>query len=92
MSEETDALARKEFNAAIMAQLLESERFVTWFRCNYQVSTRVDEETKTATVTLHECPGEEVERRFQQLIAEAAEDEAGKIQIASPGDLKKMGL
>lgn len=83
--------AVKEMYSSMMLQLLESERFVNWFRCNYDVKKEIDEEAKTIEYKLVELPHELAQERIMEMFQEkAAENEEG-IQMPSPEDTRKFG-
>lgn len=85
--------AARWYYSEIMRQLMDSERFVNWFQCNFDVHKLIDEEEKSIEIRVLEVPPELVQDRMQQLVVEKMKEEQEKdsdIVIAQPGDLKQL--
>lgn len=87
---DTKLTAETLYYAEIMRQLTESHRFIEWFNCNYRLDKIVDEEAKEIEYRLIELPPEEVASRMMEL-AKQLQEQAPKIEIASPEVLRKLG-
>lgn len=93
LTEEQMALkeqATKEYFAEIMEQLLQSERFVRFFRINYDVQTYIDEEAKTYNTRVIELPPVLASERLKQLAAEHAEENMPMVQTATMEEIKAL--
>lgn len=85
--------AARWYYSEIMRQLMDSERFVNWFQCNFDVHKLIDEEEKSIEIRVLEVPPELVQDRMQQLVVEKMKEEQEKdsgIVIAQPDDLKQL--
>lgn len=73
----------------ILAQLLQSERFKTFFSCNYDLVKIVDDMTKTITMNVLEVPPNLVPERMKKMIVDAQKDQP-MIEVISAETLKKL--
>lgn len=80
--------AQRLYLSEIMRQLTESDRFLRFFRCNYEVQQRVDEDTKTVEIVLIERPPELAAQVLQEMLAEHAKEH--RIETAGVDDLKQI--
>lgn len=82
--------AMKEYFAAIMEQLLQSERFVRFFKINYDVQTFVDEKEKTYNTRVIELPPELAAQRLQQMASEHAEEHMPMVTPATMAEIESL--
>lgn len=92
---ELDAREQQELitRGVIFTELMKSDRFVNFVKCNYDFAQMIDDETKTITLQVVEVPGEEVMKRLtelQQILGPEAVAGRPQIQVASPDDLRAL--
>ncbi len=90
--ETTEERATRLYYSELMQQCLQSERFVDWFTCNFDVHRNTDPETKQWSLVVVEVPPEVVEHRMMQLMAKKIKEDESRIVTASPADLKALEL
>ena len=73
----------------IFAQLLQSERFRTFFQVNYDLVKVVDDGEKTVTMHVVEVPPQLVPERMKKLIGEAMKS-APLVEVVPADALKKL--
>lgn len=73
----------------IFAQLLESDRFKTFFGCNFDLIKVVDDMTKTITMNVLEVPPNLVPERMKKMLMDAQKDQP-MVEIVSAEALKKL--
>lgn len=90
--ESTEEKAQRIYLSEIMRQLLTRDRFKRFFEVNYEVTTRVDEETGSFEVLLMEHPPGIAQQRLQKMVQDHAKEHEPSIVQASMADLKALEL
>ena len=82
--------ATKEYYAAIMAELVQSDRFLTWFNLNFEIHKVINTEEKTIEIRVLEVHPDIVHDKVQEEVIKAAKEEQTKIKPASQADVKRL--
>jgi hypothetical protein len=92
-SQETMDKAARWYYSEIMRQLMDSERFCTWFGLNFDVHKLIDEEAKSIEIRVLEVHPDLVLARMQDQMKEemkkAAKEDSGIVSATSE-DLKTL--
>lgn len=85
---DNEQVAANQLSALIFGQLMESERFRTFFELNFEVRKVVDDEAKTIDYVVIERPPEVVAQDMMRMTQEE-EENAPKIQVVPAEALKR---
>ena len=84
-----DRLAQVVYSS-IMSQLIESDRFRTFFHANYDLHKQVDEDLKTVSYLLVEVPPSVVQHRLVDSMNLAESLESPGIVAPTPSEISKI--
>jgi len=79
--------AHRFFLSEVMNQLLKCERFVRFFKINYEVQQYINKEEKTVDIRVIERPPEIAMQHLQNLAAEHAKEHTPTIQTATAEEI-----
>lgn len=82
--------AHQVYLASIMEQLTQSERFMRFFKINYDVQTFVDDAEGTYNIRLIELAPEHANERLRELATEHAEEHMPRIETATMEEIQQI--
>lgn len=82
--------AHRFFLSEVLDQLFKCERFVRFFKINYEVQQYIDKETKTINIRLIERTPEVAMQHLQKLAAEHAQENIPMIQTATMDEIEAL--